>query len=155
MVNFRQLKVERSTSTAHRLSLYDGVCGNIHGHNMDWGIDVWVTMDKVGADNMPLDLKEVSGLVDRFDHALILSKDDDLLELDPTWNGAPNDSTFPIEFTSEVIGQVWVFEGDPTCEVLAEYVVKELMDLDMVADVIVTVNETEKYGITAEAMQIE
>jgi len=68
----RVLDVERSTSTAHRLTHYDGACGNLHGHNMEWNVKVCVDMQGVGDDNMPLDLKDVSGMVDEFDHLVVL-----------------------------------------------------------------------------------
>jgi len=42
-----------------------------------------------------------------------------------------------------------VFDGDPTCEVLSQFVANELMTLECVEWVDVTVHETDKYGISA------
>ena len=63
--NTRTLEVERSTSTAHRLDEYDGVCANIHGHNFEWEVTLEVSMENTGEDNMPLDFKDVADLLDR------------------------------------------------------------------------------------------
>lgn len=143
----RKLKVDRTTATAHRLSRYDGVCGNIHGHNIKWNVDLTIAMDDESA-NMPLDFKEVANLLDRFDHALLVSQSDEMLELDPVWNGLKEDT--PVEYQSEVFGQVWVFDGDPTCELLSQYVANELSRFDCVIDVEVIAWETEKYGMKAD-----
>jgi len=148
----RKLTVERSTSTGHRLSRYDGVCGNIHGHNMNWHVEVRLRMD-TGRDNMPLDLKEVAGIIDEFDHTLILSIEDELFrELGVDFT---DDTEFPYHGEVKGIGDVWVFDGDPTCEVLAQYVADRLIELEPVFVVDVQVNETEKYGISATAADVE
>jgi 6-pyruvoyl-tetrahydropterin synthase len=151
MTNSRKLTVERSTATAHKLSRYDGLCGNVHGHNINWEVEVRLSMDDVGDDNMPLDLKDISGLIDEFDHEMVVAEGDPMLELDPVWGGVKEDADFPIRYTSEVYGPVWVFEGDPTCEVLSQYVADELVKLDPVYEARVTAYETQKYGIEAIA----
>mgnify|MGYP006266882685 FL=1 len=161
----RTLEVERSTSTAHRLAYYDGVCGNIHGHNMEWEVEVEVSMAGVGDDNMPLDLKDISGLIDEVDHAVIFGRDDELLrfvyehsdvlhheELDePDY---PIDSETQFMFTDDIdpIGEVFVFAGDPTCEVLSQWMADRLVnEIKAVTDAEVTVYETDKYGISTSA----
>ena len=149
-MNPRQLTVERSTATAHRLSRYDGVCGNVHGHNINWEVSLNVHMTDE-PHNMPLDFKDVAELLDWFDHALVLAQDDEMLELDPVWGGVEEDAEYPIEYQSEVYGQVWVFEGDPTCEVLAQYVADEFAAIEDVFDVEVTAYETDKYGMQANS----
>jgi len=149
-MNPRQLTVERSTATAHRLSEYDGVCGNVHGHNINWEVSLNVHMTDE-SHNMPLDFKEVAELLDRFDHALTLAHTDEMLEIDPVWGGVKEDAEYPIEYQSEVYGQVWVFEGDPTCEILAQYVADELVAIEDVFDVEVMAYETDKYGMQANS----
>ena len=147
--DIRKLTVERSTATAHKLARYDGACANLHGHNIRWDVEVWVEMDSSDKSNMPLDLKDVSGILDQLDHELVLSRDDDMLEIDPVWGGAKEDADFPIRYTSEVYGPVWVFDGDPTCEVISQWAADELGDLEDVIDVNVIAYETDKYGVGA------
>jgi 6-pyruvoyl-tetrahydropterin synthase len=144
------LTAERSPATAHRLSRYDGVCGNVHGHNIEWEVELHIEMTDE-SHNMPLDFKDVADLLDRFDHALTVAHDDEMLELDPVWGGVKDDADFPVEYQSEVFGQVWVFEGDPTCEVLSQYVANELVDIEPVFNVEVTAWETDKYGMGADS----
>lgn len=127
----RTLSVERSTSTAHRLLHYDGACNNVHGHNMAFDVEVQVDMADTGEGNMPLDLKDVSDVIDQYDHATVLNEDDPLAEV------------------LADLGPVYTTEGDPTCEVLSQRVADELTALDGVGMAVVTVNETDKYGITA------
>lgn len=135
MMDRRSLNVERSTSTGHRLTHYDGVCGNIHGHNMKWNVSVDVDMNESGEDNMPLDLKDISNTIDKVDHALLLNEDDPLLQ----------------EVDKELLGEVYTFEGDPTCEVMAKWMAEELVNLDAVHYVEVEVSETDKYSVETSA----
>lgn len=153
----RTLEVERSTSTAHRLSEYDGVCGDMHGHNMHWDVTVTITMSGTGSDNMPVDLKDISGLIDSVDHAAVLSKDDSLLQFVLENNTEYDDNEY--EYTKpdsngliahediEPIGEVFVFDSDPTCEMLSEWMAEEILSLPPVSFVDLIVNETDKYGI--------
>lgn len=138
----RTLKVERSTSTAHRLTHYDGVCGNMHGHNMEWHAVVTVSMHGVGDDNMPLDLKEIADVIDSVDHAVVLNEYDPLVE-----------AIAPLEEVTldSVLGDYIIFEGDPTCEVLAHWMARQIYEAsDAVQHVDITVHETSKYGLGAE-----
>jgi len=150
MSNFRTLTVERSTATGHKLSRYDGACGNVHGHNINWDIEVEVKMDEDDKSNMPVDLKDISGLVDQLDHALVLASDDPMLELDPD-HEVGDIPSYPYQYESEAYGEVWVFEGDPTCEVVSQWAADELVDIDGVSTAIVTAYETDKYGIRANS----
>ena len=141
------MTVDRTTATAHKLSRYDGACANVHGHNIDWEIEIVVSMEDTGNDNMPLDFKQVSEIIDQVDHELLLSREDEMLELDPAWGGAPSDENLPVRYVSEVYGPVWVFDGDPTCELLADWMRSEIGELDSVVESWVTAYETEKYGM--------
>lgn len=130
MTNSRILEVERTTSTAHRLLHYEGACGNVHGHNMRWEVEVGVAMEKDDESNMPLDLKDISETIDTFDHALVLNAND------------------PLTQYADVLGDVIeVEDGDPTCERMVEVVGDMLVELDCVEWVDVTCSETDKYSI--------
>lgn len=133
----RKLEVERSTSTAHRLKEYDGACACVHGHNMKWEIILTVSMEDVGSDNMPLDFKEVSNMVDETDHAILLNDDDPLLGR---------------EGMEQLLGDLITFDGDPTCELISEWMAERFVDeIPSVLDAEVTIYETDKYGMTAKA----
>lgn len=142
----RTLSVERSTSTAHRLTHYDGVCGNIHGHNFKWELEVEVSMAGSGDGNMPLDLKEIAEKIDAVDHAILLNKHDPLLV-----NLREDDEAF----ASDALGEVYTFDGDPTCEVVAEWMAERICSLEPVTSVEVSLNETEKYGVETEVDHTE
>lgn len=137
MTDSRTLDVQRSTSTAHRLVNYDGVCGNIHGHNMKWDVRVEVDMSDTGDNNMPLDLKAVADIIDEVDHAIVLSSDDPLAE---------------IEDIEELLGDVIWFDGDPTCEVLSQWMADRIANAnESVLWVSVDVAETDKYSVSTDA----
>lgn len=150
MTNDRSLQVERSTSTAHRLSEYDGVCSNLHGHNMKWDVELTVSMAGTGRDNMPLDLKTVSDMIDETDHAIILSISDPLFE--ELGIGFKAGTEFPFQDEIEPLGDVIVFDGDPTCEAVAQWMANRLVDeIEPVKDAWVDLNETDKYGVGAQS----
>lgn len=139
----RTLKVERSTSTAHRLLNYDGACGNVHGHNMDWEVDARISMEGVGDDNMPVDLKDISSTIDQVDHAICLNADDGLAKTEP-------------QRSPDNLGDLITFEGDPTCEVLSQWMAKQIYHIDEAVQYVnVTVYETDKYGIQASYSEMD
>lgn len=152
MGNMRTLTVDRSTATAHRLVEYDGVCSFIHGHNMDWEVELEVSMEDVGSDNMPLDFKDVSSLIDEYDHAVVLNTEDPLVEkcdiLSDNEDGKPEVGKV---FTDEILGDTILYDSDPTCELLAQDVADKLTELEHVIRAKVTVYETDKYGMSAKS----
>jgi len=126
----RTLHVTRTTSTAHRLLHYDGACDNVHGHNLDWEVEVALSMAEAGEANMPVDLKDIADTLDRLDHAVCLNYSDPLAE--------------------EPLGLVVTFDGDPTCEHLSQRMAEWVHDLTPpIRYVAVTVNETDTYGVSA------
>lgn len=130
----RTLTVTRSTSTAHRLLNYDGVCHNVHGHNMVWDLTLTVSMAGTSDNNMPIDFKDVSAVIDEFDHAVVLNKHDPLAE------------------HAELLGNLITYPSDPTTELLSQSVADRLVaDIDGVMNATVALKETEKYGMTARA----
>lgn len=136
----RTLHIERSTSTAHRLLHYDGVCANVHGHNMNWEVSVVISMDEVGEENMALDLKDISDLVDKFDHAILLNEDDPLLD-----DGHDRAD----------LGDYFTFPGDPTCETVAQWMASQLVSrFDPVIRSDVELAETDKYSIQASCTEL-
>ncbi len=159
MSDTRTLHIERSTSTAHRLSHYDGVCGNVHGHNMKWEAEVEVSMDDVGDDQMPLDLKTVSSLIDDTDHAILLNVNDRLLDVVADevllessdsledLRGKEQSGVYVGSGQVPLLGETYLFRGDPTCEVIAQWMADRIQSVDNVVDVKMTVHETDKYGI--------
>jgi 6-pyruvoyl-tetrahydropterin synthase len=160
MSDTRTLEIVRSTSTAHRLSEYDGVCGAIHGHNIHWEVEATVDMSDAGTSNMPIDLKDISSLIDDVDHAAVLCREDELLRFiinnhdhyeDKLFldNTVVKHNDFVGEWDIKKIGQTFVFASDPTCELLSQWMADRIEDLDPVISVDLMVYETDKYGIRA------
>lgn len=132
----RELTVRRLTSTGHRLLHYDGVCGNVHGHNMEWIVELTISMEAAGEDNMPLDFKEVSDRIDATDHAVLLNENDPLVE------------------HSDILGKVVTFKSDPTTELLSQWMADKLVsEIDAVEKATICINETPKYGMQATATE--
>lgn len=148
----RTLQVDRSTSTAHKLEHYDGVCGNIHGHNLDWHVEAVVSMVGTDEGNMPVDLKDVADVLDTVDHACILN--DDIVE-EVLEHRAIDDEAERIDAEDLIewfFGDVIWFESDPTCEVLSQWMANRLVqEFDAIRYASITVNETDKYGIHTAA----
>lgn len=69
-------------AAGHRLFRYEGACSNIHGHNYKLEVTVDDDTNDLG---MVVDFKELKARVNRFlakyDHALILQKDDPLIDV--------------------------------------------------------------------------
>lgn len=135
----RELTVNHTTSTAHRLVHYDGVCANVHGHNMEW--DVYLHVEEPETDDaMTIDFKKVSDILDEYDHAILLNEDDALLEYENAIN---------------TLGDVKTFEKDPTTEHLSQVVVDRFLEHPQITYAQVNVKETDKYGMKASGSDIE
>lgn len=124
----RLLSVERTTSTAHRLPKYDGVCSRLHGHNLRW--DVVVRTDEPDESGMAVDLKTISDAIDVHDHRTLLA------ENDPLAGTIPDDHTL-------------LFSGAPTCERVSQNFASHLFSLQGIEAVDVRLYETDKYGVRA------
>lgn len=146
MNDTRTLTVNRSTATAHRLAEYDGVCGELHGHNLAFEAEVEVDMANSGKDNMPIDLKSISAIIDQLDHKTVLSQHDPLVELgiDLDAEACP----CHVHVAEAGLGDVIAFDGDPTCEAIVEWVAEEIYDNPAVRSVELTLHETESYSVT-------
>lgn len=73
-----------TTETAHRLCNYAGKCAHIHGHSYRWEVTAALTNDGVSEyNNISVDFAELKDamrkiIYKRFDHALVLWKEDPL-----------------------------------------------------------------------------
>jgi 6-pyruvoyltetrahydropterin/6-carboxytetrahydropterin synthase len=69
------LKKVFKVPTGHRLSKHQGLCKNIHGHNLK--IEVKVFSEELNDNGMVIDFKDLSNLMkehlDKFDHAILLN----------------------------------------------------------------------------------
>jgi 6-pyruvoyl-tetrahydropterin synthase len=98
----------RRFSAAHRLANDGGPCNRIHGHNYE--AEIIVESNILGENNMVIPADRVKAYVDlKYDHRLILSKDDFLL-LDFTW---PE-------------GWVTIVDSDPSTEYLAQKIAEDV-----------------------------
>jgi 6-pyruvoyltetrahydropterin/6-carboxytetrahydropterin synthase len=79
---FTVTKHYRDLPAAHRQPNHEGHCRFIHGHN--WGFDITFTCDVLDKNGFVLDLGSLDWikrwLSARFDHTLLLNKDDPLLQ---------------------------------------------------------------------------
>ena len=106
---------EFSFEGAHALRGYDGKCSHIHGHS--YRMAVTVIGEPVAEENSPkkgmvidfTDLKRIvnENITDRFDHALVMSRDSTLAD--------------QIE---KVYGNVIIVDFQPTSEMLVSYFAK-------------------------------
>lgn len=144
-VERRTLTVEHTTSTAHRLSHYEGDCSNIHGHNLEW--EVILSVEVPNEDhNMAIDFKDVSDLLDRYDHAVLLNENDPLLEVSVSNDNKSNEPFQSDPDIEDLLGKVRTFPGDPTCEFMCQYVAEKFVsEFEQVGDANVRLAETQKY----------
>ena len=116
-MNMSKIRITREFSFegAHALRGYDGKCSHIHGHS--YRMAVTVIGEPVAEDNSPkkgmvidfTDLKRIVNetITDRFDHALVMSRDSSLAD--------------QIE---KVYGNVIIVDFQPTSEMLVSYFAK-------------------------------
>ena len=93
----------------HRLSKHQGLCKNIHGHNFK--IEVKISRKELNENDMVIDFSDlkkiVNGILDNFDHALMLNSGDNVCVSSKT-----------IYLKKDGV--------DPTAERLAEYLYNEI-----------------------------
>lgn len=152
MSNNRTLTVNRSTSTAHRLHHYDGVCNDIHGHNLDWNLTIGVTMENTDDDNMPVDFKDISDMIDELDHATLLNR----LEVEAIEEIIGGDYELGDELIESFFGKVIWFDSDPTCEHIAYWMAERLVnEIDAIYWADVSLSETDKYTMKAQEHNVK
>ena len=80
------LIVSTWTCTGHRLLDYNGKCAHLHGHNYKWEIELgWPDLGQFDepygiAIDFNVVKKEIAGVVEEFDHAMVLREDDPLVQ---------------------------------------------------------------------------
>lgn len=91
----------------HRLSLHDGRCKCIHGH--EFAVIIGIKFEKLDDNGMVMDFSELKGyvkpIIDKLDHGLMINKNDPLYD-------------HLVSCSSRVIE----FDGDPTAENLSEWI---------------------------------
>ena len=84
---------------SHRLLHYEGKCRNLHGHR--WRVEVWLAGEIDERTGILVDFNAIREVVERFDHQVILNRDD------------------PMVSCLERFQPVVKTTGDPSSEVLA------------------------------------
>ena len=97
-----RLYKEVSFDASHRLLHYRGKCHNLHGHR--WKVEIWIIGKTDDQTNILVDYNEIKQAVYRYDHQIILHKDD------------------PMVPRIEEFHPVITTPGDPTSELLAELI---------------------------------
>lgn len=114
-----------TTETAHRLCNYAGKCAHIHGHSYRWEVTAALSNAGISAYNhIAVDFGELKDgmrniIYKRFDHALVLWKEDPLYVMP---RGA-----FGLAADGDDQKLVWL-DRNPTAEVFAEDAAKHLQD---------------------------
>jgi 6-pyruvoyltetrahydropterin/6-carboxytetrahydropterin synthase len=84
---------------SHRLMHYRGKCAHIHGHR--WKVEVWIKGEVDSVTGILVDYNTVKSIIERFDHQIILNRED------------------PLVACIEQFQPVITTPGDPTSELLA------------------------------------
>jgi 6-pyruvoyltetrahydropterin/6-carboxytetrahydropterin synthase len=90
---------EVQIDTSHRLLHYEGKCANLHGHR--WKVEIWMEGEPDPVTKILIDYSMIKKLVDKYDHQIILNKDD------------------PMVPRIQEFHQVITTPGDPTSELMA------------------------------------
>jgi len=142
-----------SFEAAHRLFLYNGDCSNIHGHSYKVEVSIMSTVNKEKESErdypgIALDFKELKSIVGRhlrekYDHFLFLNAEDSLFLV-----------------ITEYTSRVNTFQTNPTAEVMAERLYREIRGLLLRNEIKADLNyvklwETEHCYVTATSASIE
>lgn len=104
----------------HRLSKHEGLCKNIHGHNLK--IEVQVKCDVLDNNDMAVDFgilkKEVKKILDKFDHTTLLNIKDQ--------------TNYQYCMGKEY--RVFTLDGDPTAEMFSAFLFHEIKKLELFND---------------------
>lgn len=100
------------TETAHRLLNHPRFCQYLHGHSYKW--TVTIGSHELNNAGMVMDFSDLKHLVyselDQFDHALVLQKNDPLLNIDP-----------------KISERIIIMTSAPTAEFMAKYVGESIL----------------------------
>lgn len=114
-----------TTETAHRLCNYTGKCAHIHGHSYRWEVTAALSNDSISKYNsISVDFGELKDamrkiIYARFDHALVLFRED------PLYGSSDGMMRFATDDSNQKI--VWL-DRNPTAEVFAEDTAKHLQE---------------------------
>lgn len=97
---------EVQIDTSHRLLHYQGKCANLHGHR--WKIEIWMEGEPGPDTQIVIDYSLIRRIVDKYDHQIILNKDDPMV---------PRIAEFHPVITTP---------GDPTSELIATLIWRDL-----------------------------
>jgi 6-pyruvoyltetrahydropterin/6-carboxytetrahydropterin synthase len=97
---------EVQIDTSHRLLHYEGKCANLHGHR--WKIEIWIEGEPDPVTKILIDYSMIKKIVDKYDHQIILNKDD------------------PMVPRIEEFHQVITTPGDPTSELMASIIREDI-----------------------------
>jgi 6-pyruvoyltetrahydropterin/6-carboxytetrahydropterin synthase len=155
---FRSIFVKHNAEIAHRLSQLPGKCQQIHGHSLQFTIELRVSVDQQtgiarGFDAEPgwavLDFGMVKQKVrqyidDQFDHHLLLNAEDSLVV------NRVRHATLPGVFLEreDIFPGLMTMPGDPTIENIARWTGEWVNDAFGVIGVEVRVDETNTNGAT-------
>ena len=105
----QSVKVKHNVEMAHRLSLLPGKCEQIHGHSWWVTLELFAPRDENGIILNFTDVKKVfrSFLDLKFDHRLLLNRQDPLLQVVPARSITEHQDTYP---------GLQTMAGDPTTE---------------------------------------
>lgn len=92
---------------SHRLLHYVGKCNYLHGHR--WKVEVWIEGDVNETTKIVVDYNVIKNVIERFDHQVILNKDD------------------PMALCLEKYQKPILTQGDPTSELFAE-IIKNMLN---------------------------
>lgn len=105
---------EFSFCAAHRLHNHKGKCANLHGHT--YRVLLHVTRDELDDGDMVVDFDRLtivkSWISNQLDHKLLLSHKDPLMQ---SFEAATQSGLHPE-------GGIYIFNGDPTAELIAREV---------------------------------
>jgi len=109
-----------TTETAHRLMDYVGKCAGIHGHSYLWEVTARREDGRVASNGIAIDFADLKAgmrqcIYDTFDHALVLSEKDSLVNLEAMAYDAAGNKQKVVSFYS-----------NPTAEHFAIWAAKEL-----------------------------
>jgi 6-pyruvoyltetrahydropterin/6-carboxytetrahydropterin synthase len=97
---------EVQIDTSHRLLYYKGKCANLHGHR--WKVEVWMEGEPNPATQILIDYSLIKQVIDKYDHQIILNRDDPMVPCIQKFN--------PVIMTP----------GDPTSELIASIIRDDL-----------------------------
>lgn len=142
----KTIRLDHTISTGHRIVGHEGKCARLHGH--DYRFHVELASDVLLPIGFVIDFADVKGVLDEWDHRLLLWTED------PLWvaTNRTQSATFPHDLCVDGEAGVIRVAFNPTAENMADHLVKRyLEDFDQIVYAAVEVWETPKASAFAEA----